>query len=107
MGASSNVKQSTYILKQSLPPKEANSSSAKGVCMCVGEILPLHVGMVTVIVLCRSCVGSHSHYDLMSATTLLYPIKHCFTGVLPQLWLLHAFSPLFHDAPEPWGRRVM
>ena len=68
MGASSNVEQSTYILKQSLPPKEANSSSAKGVCS--GESLPLHVGMVTVIVLCRSCVGSHSHYDLMSATTL-------------------------------------
>lgn len=95
--------QLTSLNRVSLPKKLITPQLK----VCGGEPLPLHVGMVTVIVLCRYCVGNHSHYDLMSATTLPYPMKHCFTVVLPQLWLLHAFSPLFHDTPEPWGRRVM
>lgn len=74
--------QLTFLNRVSLPKKLI----APQLKVCVGwggESLPLHVGMVTVIVLCSSCVGSHSHYDLMSATTLSYSIKHCFTVSFP------------------------
>ena len=51
--------------------------------------------MSTGLVLYKSCAGSHSSHKFMNVKVLVMARRYSFIPVLPGLWLLPSFQPLF------------
>lgn len=85
------------------PHSSPQLSVAPQLVVGVHEPLPLHAGMLTGLILCMSCAGSHSWCKFMRVAVLSYPLFHLDP---PQPLALKIFPP-FVDAPWAMSRSDM
>lgn len=93
---------STSLMKTNFHfPRTHQLSISLDLQLGIHELLFPPAGMLVVLIMCRLCAGNNSCWVYDGSPVMCK--RHCFVLVLPDVWLLRSFLPLFAFHDSPWA----